>query len=329
LLRQWHIVLALQGVQRGLTRKQLMERLEISKSTLHRELNTLLEAGAPLTSEGVNGTTRWRLLGQSELPPLGFTPLQVAVLHLARLELEPLAGSKAVTALDELLVKFQPRQQQPRQQQLPLRIAEAPRGSPQIMAAIEEALRRRRRLRFDYAAVSRQGKPEQVNVEPLLVNVADRDPYLLGYCLERNDERTYKLARISACEVREDKADRRPAPGLAKAFRHSVKAWTGERVRVRIALTPRVAWLASEYPLIANQHIEAQPDGSAIISAEVAGTVEAMRWILSWGGQAEALEPPELRNSTRQELEAAAARYQQDPEPGRTSRLKHAGTGRR
>ncbi len=322
LLRQWQIVLELQGVERGLTRKQMMERLQISKSTLHRELNTLLEAGVPLTSEGVNGTTRWRLLGQNELPPLGFSPLQIAALHLARLELEPLVGSKAVSALDEVLAEFRPKERQ-----LPLRFEPSTRGRPEIMAAIDEALGRGRRLQLDYAAASRSGRAERVQVEPLLLNLTDHTPYLLGYCLERSAERTYKLARIRACEVQDDKAQRRPAPGLAKAFNHSVKAWTGALARVRVALSARVAWLADEYPLIKDQRVEPQTDGSAIVSAQVAGTIEAMRWVLSWGGEAEALEPAELREATQREVETAAARYRRKPEPARTRRLKHAGTG--
>lgn len=324
LVRQWQIVLALQGVERGLTRKQLLDRLQISKSTLHRELNTLLEARVPLTSEGVNGTTRWRLLSEAELPPLGFTPLQLAALHLARLELEPLSGSKAVAALDELLAELRP---PPRQ--LPLRFDPPARSRPEIMTAIDEALGRGRRLRLDYGAASRSGKTERVHVEPLLLNLADNTPYLLAHCLERGAARTYKLARIRACEVQDEKAKRRPSPRLAKAFRHSVKAWTGAPVRVRVALSSRVAWLAGEYPLIASQRVEPQPDGSAIVSAEVAGTVEAMRWVLSWGGEAGALEPAELREATQREVEAAAARYRREPEPGRTRRLKHAGTGGR
>ena len=318
LVRQWEIVLALQSAPRGLTRAQLMERLEISKSTLHRELNTLQEARIPLTSHGVNGTTRWRLLRQSELPPLGFTPLQLAALHLARLELEPLAGHKAVAALDEILGKIKPKERQ-----LPLCLATPAKSHPETMAAIDEALTHRRRLRFEYRAASREGKPERVQVEPLLVNLADKHPYLLGFCLERGAERTYKLVRIHACEVCEERAKRRPSPGLAKTFDHSVKAWTGAPVRVRVALSPRVAWLAHEYPLHTSQQVQAQPNGSVIVSAKVAGTVEAMRWVLSWGGEAEALEPTELREATAREVTTAAQRYRP------TRRLKHAGTGGR
>jgi len=71
-----------------------------------------------------------------------------------------------------------------------------------------------------------------------------------------------------------------------------------------------VAWLAHEYPLIAGQTIEPAPDGSVTVAARVAGIVEAMRWVLGWGGAAEALSPPELREATRLELTQAVAKYE-------------------
>ena len=40
-----------------------------------------------------------------------------------------------------------------------------------------------------------------------------------------------------------------------------------------------------------------------LVKAEVSSTVETMRWVLSWGGAAEALSPPELREATRLEVE--------------------------
>ena len=45
----------------------------------------------------------------------------------------------------------------------------------------------------------------------------------------------------------------------------------------------------------ASQRLEPQPDGSLLWRAQVAGPHEVLVWILGWGGDAEVLEPPELR----------------------------------
>jgi predicted DNA-binding transcriptional regulator YafY len=48
-----------------------------------------------------------------------------------------------------------------------------------------------------------------------------------------------------------------------------------------------------------------------IFEAEVAGTEEIKRWILTWGAQAEVLSPKSLREELRREAEALARNYRQ------------------
>ncbi len=43
------------------------------------------------------------------------------------------------------------------------------------------------------------------------------------------------------------------------------------------------------------QEAHEEPDGSLVLSFRVLGFEEIGRWILQFGGRAEALEPPELR----------------------------------
>ena len=84
-----------------------------------------------------------------------------------------------------------------------------------------------------------------------------------------------------------------------------------------------VAWLAREYPL-PNQKLVSRPDASVVVEAQVAGLIEVTRWVLAWGGAAEALEPRELREATRTELARALQKYD-GPGPtkaGRTAKRK-------
>jgi predicted DNA-binding transcriptional regulator YafY len=48
------------------------------------------------------------------------------------------------------------------------------------------------------------------------------------------------------------------------------------------------------------------------VRATVAGLQEVSKWILSWGRDATALAPPDLRKLLHDELAAALATYQQD-----------------
>ena len=49
------------GVRQGITIGELAEEFGVTKRTLYRDLKALEEAGYPLLSEGVEGTTYWKL----------------------------------------------------------------------------------------------------------------------------------------------------------------------------------------------------------------------------------------------------------------------------
>jgi predicted DNA-binding transcriptional regulator YafY len=290
--------------QSGATVQKLGERAGCSRATVYRYLDLLEEAGVPISCEKRNGEARYRLLSKSGLPELGLTSLQVAALHFARRELEPIAGSELVAELDALLAKLRPVERQQT-----FRFAARPTGRPDALKVIDRALRSKRRLRIEYRAASRRGVPAAALVEPLMLSVADGDAYLRAYSLERGAERTYKIARVSRVELINEPVSYRPERPLEEAFVHSVKAWSGEPTMVRIRLDREVAWLAREYPLVEGQKLEEGRDGAVVIEATVSGIVEAARWVLSWGGAAEALHPPALRALLSRELAKGLAKY--------------------
>jgi predicted DNA-binding transcriptional regulator YafY len=57
------------------------------------------------------------------------------------------------------------------------------------------------------------------------------------------------------------------------------------------------------------QTTERTPDGGMIWRSTVSGVIEIRLWILSWGDDAEVLEPPELRTQVREILGRALASY--------------------
>jgi predicted DNA-binding transcriptional regulator YafY len=302
LRREWELVLALAATKHGLTADQLCEKLGCSVRTVYRDVENLEAAGVPMTRVTVNGQVRHRLMRDLELPPLGFTSLQIAALHLARVELEALAGTGLVTELDGLLEKLRPPEKQAR-----FSFAAGGSAHADVLEAVERAQRAGKRLRLVYRAASRGGATTEQLVEPHLLRVSDRQPYLHGYCVNRGAARTYKVARVVRAEVTDEDATH-PAPS-GDAFAHARKVWSGEVVTVRARLDPEVAWFAEEYPLHVGQRVVTQPDGGVTVEARVAGVVEALRWALSWGGSIEVLEPPALRGLIGAEVRKAALRY--------------------
>lgn len=310
LARQWQALAAISQSRRGLSLTELMALTGMSKPTVYRDLQLLIGTGVPLCQEA----GRYRLLSERELPPLGFNALQIASLHLARQQLAPLRGTPVVAELDRLLTELR----EPLQQTLRFAPSHKPAPSPTIVKTIERAQRYKKRAAIEYRAASRGGVATTVHIEPLLLNVADGDPYVVAYCIERRQERTYKLTRITHITLTEERATYKPKAEPAQAFAHSIKAWSGDPQRVSIRLDASVAWLAREYPLPGQTELQAA-DGSVIVEATVAGLVEAQRRILAWGSNAEVLAPKQLRNAVRDELAVALGRYD-GPGPARAKR---------
>ncbi len=333
LVRQWELVRLLGAKHYGLTVRQLRDQTGVSKQTLYRDIETLQDAGVPLVSTTSNGEARYRLRHDAELPALGLTTLQIAALHLARAQLEPFAGAAFVAELDVLLGKLRPVDPQETFQFATARAS----GHARTLKLIEQAIQMKRRTRIEYRAVSRRGSPAVVHVEPYFLRVAEGEAYVRGWCVERSAERTYKLARITAVALTDEQATHSPKECPPEVFERAIKAWSGAPMTVRVAIDRDFAWLADEYPLVPDQRTLKSRNGSAVIEAHVAGIVETAKWVLSWGGVAEALEPPELRSMVRGELAKALNKYG-PPGPAKakvrrearpaTGRLTRGGTAR-
>jgi predicted DNA-binding transcriptional regulator YafY len=300
LIRLCEFLLLLSRSKHGLTVSEVRDALRLSRSGFFRDLKVLRAAGAPIEQE----EGRYRFLNAPVVPPLGLSADQVTSLQLARLQLAPLGGSVLLTELDRLLDSLQSKAAR---QQTSFQFAETRRAlpAPKVVRAVEKALASRRRLCIEYRAATRGGEVSRIHIEPLVVSVAEADPYVRAFCVERDEERTYKLSRIQSAEMTKQRARYRPQ---GVPFERAVKAWSGAIQVVRVRLEPAVAWRAREYPL-PGQTEAPNADGSVVLRAEVAGLVEVRSRILAWGAAAEVLEPQSLRDEVRAELAAALQKY--------------------
>jgi len=307
LRRQWRIVLALHGTRRGLAPRAIMEKADVRRATLYRDLAFLGEAGVPISQEKVNGESRYSLAGDA-LPALAPTALQSFALRLAREALEPLAGSSLVRELDSLLGAPTAR----RGVKPPVKIARRrPPASRNLVAVLERALSSDRRLRIAYRSRS-ETTLRRRSVDPLEVRLVAGDLYLVAWDHDRRAPRKFKVTRIVEAEILSEKRAH-PAVDVDALFEHSVKIWTGQPVDVAIRFPPDLARLAEEHPLVFDQIYDLLPDDSVIVRARVSGLVEVTRWVLGWGAGAEVLEPAALREMVRSELSTALDRYAKGP----------------
>lgn len=304
LVRQWRILDALQGKRRGMKAAQLMEELGVSRATLYRDLQVLLESPLPIVKEVVTGEARYALAhhGFPSLVPSG---RQVAALYLARRMLEPLDGSAVVDEMDSLLRRFMRADPHPK----PITLAEAKRSSNRDhIRALERAIEERRRLRLRYLGVADRQAADRV-VEPVELRLHEGHLYLMALDLERDGFRTFKVSRMQAVTVLDESARSHPEYDADEVFRHSMGIWSGEPIDVEIRLSAMGHRFLMDWPLATNQEVVALDDGGAIVRATVAGDIEVLRWVTRWGRHAEVLAPEGLREAVRDELGAALGFY--------------------
>jgi predicted DNA-binding transcriptional regulator YafY len=306
--RLWKLVLALHKARYGRTAAQLCEELGVSRSTLYRDLSMLDDARVGMARTTVNGEKPILLDG---LKTLAVTPtvLQVAALRLARDALGPLAGTDVVRELDRLLEQWPPASAS--DYSVGARVGGGARSV--LLAVLDAALRNRRRVVIEYQG-TRDETPHDREIDPLVLRLEHDQPYLFAYCHERRDYRLFKLARVVAIHESEKPAGDHTDVDLDTLLASSVKVWLGgEPERVVVWISRAKARFVTEYPLVPQQQVETLPDGTVLVRAAVTGLVEALRWVLSWGADAEVVAPKELRDAVREELRGALGRYADGP----------------
>ena len=185
----------------------LADRFEVSRRTIERDLDGLLQAGVPLYAQA--GRTGGWVLDRSAtfaapaLDAAEVTALAVAVSRLAgtpfadagRLAMAKLAGSLAQErrrAADELAAR--------------VGIVRGQGAAGPVPSAVQRALRDRRVLRLRYADAA--GAVTSRLVEPVGFLSGDHW-YLVAWCRLRDGVRGFRLDRIRAAEVLDEVAEPR------------------------------------------------------------------------------------------------------------------------
>ncbi|MBN1607879.1 MAG: WYL domain-containing protein, partial [Polyangiaceae bacterium] len=308
LSRLWQLVTLLDGTKRGRTVAELADRMEVSQPTLYRYLDDLRQAGVGVDRRVVTGETRYRLLGTG-IPPIVPTPKQLAALHFARQSLASLEGTEMVEQLDALLGRWKVLDQEP----LPLSRQGRASKAPALLRTLEDGLRTGRRLALEYRGTKDSG-PRKREVDAIGLHTDEDAVYLVAFDHGCGELRTFKVARIAAAELLLMPAGDHANLKVSDVFGRSVKVWHGDAVETLVVrLSAKVARYAREYPLMPSQQVEPLADGSALVRAEARGIQEALRWVLSWGAEAEAVAPQALREGVWREVEGARARYAAGP----------------
>lgn len=170
------------------------------------------------------------------------------------------------------------------------------------LTACAEAVAGRRSVRFSYRTARGETSDRYVDAYGLVVRGGHW--YLVGRDRDRDDVRAFRLSRLSS-DVDDVGEGSDPPEGFRAADHVQVGPWgPGEpHERARVAFSPGVAWWATNGVLGAEVDLTREDRWVEVLVPTGPGEGLAS-WVLSFGPDAEALEPPELRAEIVRRLEA-------------------------
>ncbi len=226
-------------------------------------------------------------------------------LHAAFEKLVSSLGDEASVSLHEL------------SEAVSFRSAGVPQAQIAVFELLAEAVMSSRTVEFAYLSL-RADKPERRTVEPYHLACISNQWYLIANDPRRSGLRTFALTRIEKPKYA-GPAFQRPADfSAAKMLAGSFSAFeAGRTERLRIRFDAFAARLVSERQWHKSQKLRVMPGGGAELTMQVGIAPDLESWILGWGGHAEVLEPPSLREKIARAAAEMASRYAgRNPSPG-------------
>lgn len=178
---------------------------------------------------------------------------------------------------------------------------------------LADAVLNRRVVSFRYRKLGAESS-EARKVEPYHLGEVDGCNYLIGHDVDRRALRTFALPRMTVLTVGATHFERPRDFSGSEFLRRSFGIWSraGDETRhvVRVELCDFAARIVQERRWHPSQEIiPLNAKASRVeVRFEVGALEDVVRWVLSWGGKAKVLAPPELKAKVKAEILQMAAR---------------------
>jgi predicted DNA-binding transcriptional regulator YafY len=294
----------------GLTAEELARECGVVSRQIYRDLKELDYAGVPLYNE--NG---YRLAGKYLLQEVSFS-LDEALSLLYGLKLvERQKELFPAQRVKEHLMAALPHGLRAVLENLDpsVVVADGPAvdyaGKTEMFRILNRAIQESRQVELDYYCFGRD-ESNQRQVDPYNLIFKDGFWYLVAFCHWRMERRLFRVDRIRHIHLLAEKFSP-PETGVESAVFGT--AWgmeLGEEFTFKVRFWGDSARFVRETQFHPNQKLAEESGGTVCLTAPAYGLRPVVRWILSFGGEAEALEPVALRAMVAAALQAGGKRYE-------------------
>ncbi len=281
------------------TAKELAARFEVSERTIYRDIETLSSAGVPIyATQGKGGGIS--LLDDYVLDKSILSEREQNEILYA---LQSLSVTKA-PQMDQVLAKLSSLFNKNKTGWLEVDFS--PWGSDESrmghFTILKDAILSRRIIEFNYFSSS--GEKSIRRVEPVKLVFKVNAWYLKAFCLARNTFRIFKIIRMSDILMTSESFSEResselPGSGQAQETQN----------RVDLCLKIRAEGAYRVYDEFEENSIFKHQDGSFTVTASLPDSKWLIRYLLSFGADAEVLSPQKIRDALRHELNDMVNKY--------------------
>ena len=320
IVRQWRILLALEGRSRGLTLAEAQEIAGdgVSDRTIRRDLDALTQAGFPIETAKRDGKTTYLLNREvfRGVAAAGFSLSELCALHLSRTVLTAIAGGpfrdSLASAFDKLYDALPPSmwkfiEDLPDALTAKDHASRPAAPSSKAIDVLMNATLARRRVRMRYHSFSSQQVKDYI-VEPYRLAYAQGGLYLQAFVPEYSEMRTFATQRIEQAVALEETFNPL-ADAPADVFPHSLGAFSGTPETVVIEFSAAEAPYVRERQWHASQHLDHLPDGRLRLTLEVVIDWELQAWVMGFGPAAKVITPETFAARIVESLEETRATY--------------------
>lgn len=305
------IVMHLQG-RRLVRAEELATHFEVSARTIYRDIAALGEAGVPIMGEAGVGYT---LVKGYHLPPVTLTADEATALFIGGAMVRQFTDASLhepmAAALDKLRAVL-PRDRQEHVERLarqtmvlgrPGGTSPDPTAQPWLLT-VQRGVAQRKVLRLVYRGRDRDETAR--DAEPLGVICYGAAWYMVAWCRLRRDVRHFRVDRIQKLTVLDEIFPARADFSLKRHVEEQVARDEVLPVRVWFSRTALERARRETYATLVE---EAQRDGGIEYTMTTSSLEWLAHWLLSFGGEAEALDPPRLRELVCEEAERVLQRH--------------------
>lgn len=285
-----------------ITAPELANRLEVSKRTIHRDIDTICQAGIPvITRQGGNGG-----ISIADGFKLDKSLLTTDELQSILIGLKGLDSISGTSRIGKLIHKLSPQSEAAISMKEPVLIdlSSHYKGSlSEKIDLIKSAIHQSRLIRFTY--YSEKGKNER-SAEPILITFQWTSWYLYCYCLEKQDFRLFKLNRLWGLSMLDESFKRRDIPHDTLDFEQH---FTDDHEMTLILDKDMEYQVVDEYGPQAYTNME---DGRIMLKVRYTNRERMLFWIMGLGDKVRVVDPPDLVMEVHKRAKNLLSLYEQD-----------------